>query len=50
VVLRGDEWYRFDPDTGLIAQLHYPAGVAIDPAGSVLVADGGDNRIRALSG
>jgi hypothetical protein len=32
------------------AQLSLPAGVAIDPAGDLLVADSGDNRIRAVSG
>lgn len=31
------------------AQLNFPSGIAIDPAGDVLIADGGDNEVRKVS-
>jgi sugar lactone lactonase YvrE len=31
------------------AQLNFPSGIAIDPAGSLLIADGGDNEVRKVS-
>ncbi len=31
------------------AQLHSPAGVAVDPAGNVYIADSGNNRVRKVS-
>ena len=31
------------------AQLNYPGGIAFDRAGSLLVADGGDNEVRKVS-
>jgi sugar lactone lactonase YvrE len=31
------------------AQLNFPSGIAIDPAGNLLIADGGDNEVRKVS-
>jgi uncharacterized protein (TIGR03437 family) len=33
----------------LIAQLNAPAGLAVDPTGSVYIADSGNNRVRKVS-
>jgi hypothetical protein len=39
-----------DGGPGTSARLAGPVGVLTDPAGDLLVADGGDNRIRSVSG
>lgn len=41
-VLRGDEWYRFDPETGLIAEIRAYYASPQDPALEVLELGGFD--------
>lgn len=45
-VLRGDEWYRFDPDTGLIAEIRAYYASPQDPTLDVLELGGFDYQGR----
>jgi sugar lactone lactonase YvrE len=38
-----------DGGTATSAQLNYPGGIAIDRAGNLFIADGGDNEVRKVS-
>ena len=38
-----------DGGPAAMALLSSPTAVAVSPAGALLVADGGDNRLRAIS-
>jgi DNA-binding beta-propeller fold protein YncE len=48
----GDGTSGFSGDKGpaTSAELNRPAGVAVDPAGDILVADSGNGRIREVTG
>ena len=41
--------YAGDGGPATVAHLHYPAGVAVDPAGNLFIADSGNNRIRCVA-
>jgi len=41
--------FRGDGGPSSNAEVDYPYGVAVDPSGTVYIADGGNNRIRALT-
>jgi len=41
--------YNGDGIAAKTALLNYPTGIALDPAGNLVVADGGNNRVRAVS-
>jgi len=47
----GDGTHGFGGDNGpaTSAQLKYPGGLAMDPAGNLYIADGGNSRIRKVS-
>jgi len=47
----GNGTFGFSGDNGLAAaaQLHSPGGVAVDSAGSLYIADTGNNRVRKIS-
>jgi len=51
VTIAGDGTAGFGGDGGLAAsaELSQPAGVAVDSAGNVLIADAGNNRVRVLA-
>ena len=51
-LVAGNGTYGFSGDNGpaTSAQLAYPAGVAVDSAGNVYIADAGNGRIREVSG
>ena len=44
----GMEGYRGDGGPAVLAQLHYPSGVAADTAGNIYIADWGHNRVRKV--
>jgi hypothetical protein len=41
--------YSGDDGPGLEAELNAPVGLAVDPAGNLLIADSGNNRVRMLA-
>jgi uncharacterized protein (TIGR03437 family) len=45
----GGQGYSGDGGAATSAQLNLPAGVAVDVAGNIYVADTGNNRLRAIS-
>jgi uncharacterized protein (TIGR03437 family) len=45
----GGQGYSGDGGAATSAQLNLPAGVAVDSAGNIYVADTGNNRLRAIS-
>ena len=45
----GDNGFSGDGGAAVDAKLSYPEGIAIDAAGTIYVADNGNNRIRAVS-
>jgi sugar lactone lactonase YvrE len=45
----GDPDYSGDGGPATSAALHYPAGMATDPAGNVLIADSSNGRIRMVA-
>ena len=44
----GQAGYRGDGSAGSLAQLNYPAGLAVDRDGALYIADSGNNRIRKV--
>ncbi|HLI82468.1 MAG TPA: hypothetical protein VKV17_01050 [Bryobacteraceae bacterium] len=46
----GIEGYAGDGGPAAQAQLNYPLGVAVDPAGALYIADSQNNRVRRVSG
>ncbi len=40
--------YNGDGIAANTAMLYYPSGIAFDPAGNLIVADGGNNRVRKI--
>lgn len=48
-VLRGDEWYRFDPDAGLIAEIRAYYASPQDPSRTRLELEGFDYAARGYS-
>jgi trimeric autotransporter adhesin len=49
VVGNGTVGWSGDNGPALKAQLHYPTGIALDPANNLYIADSGNNRIRRVS-
>ena len=46
----GEEGYSGDGGPAVQAQLHVPYGLAVDSAGNLYIADGGNHRIRRVDG
>ena len=46
----GTPGFSGDNGPATSAQLSFPAGIAVDPAGTLYIADGGNYRIRKVSG
>lgn len=47
--LAGSTFYGYADGQGTNAQFREPMGIALDAAGNILVADGGNNKIRQIS-
>ena len=45
----GTDGYSGDDGPATAAELNYPAGVAVDSAGDLFIADSGNNRIREVN-
>jgi hypothetical protein len=45
----GSGGWAGDGGSGIAAQLNYPRGLALDPVGSLYIADSANNRIRQVS-
>jgi len=41
--------YNGDGISANTAELYYPSGITFDPAGNLIVADGGNNRVRSIN-
>ena len=45
----GTQGYSGDGGAGTGAQLYYPEGVSVDPAGDLLIGDAGNSRVRLVA-